>query len=142
MTRRMALIGLVLIALAAGFTVDVFVENSQRFDVDVLGRTFTVSPGWLVVSGIVALAVFVVGVRLVMVGTRRRRRRRAVLRDAESAAHERDQLARQLAAEREQKEAAAVTVVTGRSSEDAARSAVDPPDAADSPADAVTNAAD
>src|SRR5262245_16424690 len=113
----MALIGLVLIALAAGFAVDVFVENSQQLDVDVLGRTFSVTPGWMVVSGIVALAAFFIGARLVMVGVQRRRRRRSVLRDAESAARERDQLARQLAAEREQKEAAAVTVVTGGSSD-------------------------
>jgi hypothetical protein len=135
MTRRVALIGLVLIAVGVGFTVDVFVENSQRVDVEVLGRTFSVSPGWIVVSGIVALAVFVIGVRLVTVGTRRRWRRKSVLRDAESAARERDQLARQLAAEREQKEAAAVTVVTGSSDNTA-------PSAADSPTDAVTSAAE
>ena len=135
----MALIGLVLIALAAGFTVDVFVENSRNFDVDVLGRTFGVSPGWLVVTGIVALAVFVVGVRLVTAGTRRRRRRKSVLRDAESATRERDQLARQLAAEREQKEAGAVTVVTAGSTDNTAPSAVD---AGESRTDAVTTAAE
>jgi hypothetical protein len=134
MTRDMALIGLVLIVLAAGFTVDVFVENSQRFDVDVLGRTFSVSPGWLVVSGIVALALFVVGVRLVMVGTRRRRRRKAVLRDAKSAARERDQLARQLAAEREQNEGAAVTASQSDNTAPGAGDVVAPP------TDAVTTA--
>jgi hypothetical protein len=135
----MALIGLVLIALAAGFTVDVFVENSQRFDVDVLGRTFSVTPGWMVVSGIVVLAVVVIGARLVAVGNRRRRHRKSVIRDAESAARERDQLARQLAAEREQKEAAAVTVVTGTASDIEAPRTVD---AAESSADAVTSAAE
>jgi hypothetical protein len=139
MTRRMALIGLVLIALAAGFTVDVFVENSQQFDVDVLGRTFSVSPGWLVVSGIVALVVFAVGARLLMVGAQRRRRRKTVLRSAESAARERDQLARQLAAEREQKDATPVTVLTGGTSENAVPGTVDPGDA---PAGAVTSAAE
>jgi hypothetical protein len=139
MTRRMAFIGLVLIALAAGFTADVFVENSQSLDVDVLGRTFSVGPGWIVVSGIVAVAVFVIGARLVMVGVQRRRRRKAVLRDAQSAARERDQLARQLAAEREQKDAAAVTVVTGGPSDNAAPSSGD---AGESPAGAVSSAAE
>jgi hypothetical protein len=134
----MALIGLVLIALAAGFTVDVFVENSQHFDVDVLGRTFSVSPGWIVVSGIVALAVFLVGARLLMVGVQRRRRRKSVLRSAEAAARERDQLAKQLAAEREQKEAGAVTVVTERPSDNVVPSGA----GGDTPADAVTTAAE
>jgi flagellar biosynthesis/type III secretory pathway M-ring protein FliF/YscJ len=106
----MAVIGLILIALAVGFTVDVFVENSQSLDVDVLGRTFSVSPGWIVVGGIVALALFVIGMRLVMLGLRRRRRRTSRLREAESAARERDQLAQQLAAEREHKEVIAEPV--------------------------------
>jgi hypothetical protein len=130
----MALIGLVLIALATGFAVDVFVENSQRVDVDVLGRTFSVTPGWLVISGVAALAVLLIGVRLVAVGSRRRRHRKSVLRDAESAARERDQLARQLAAEREQKEAA--TVVTGNASDGDAPSAVD---AGGAPAEAMSS---
>jgi hypothetical protein len=97
----MMLVGLLLIAVAVGFTIDVFVENTASLDVDVLGRTFVVSPGWLVVAGIVALAAFLVGARLVAVGIARARRRRAALRDAQRAAEERDQLAQQLAAERE-----------------------------------------
>ena len=95
------LIGLLLIGVAAGFTVDVFVQNAHDVDVDVLGRTFTVGPGWIVIAGIVALATFLVGARLVALGTRRARRRRSILRGAESAARERDQLTQQLAAERE-----------------------------------------
>src|SRR5262245_21225258 len=134
----MALIGLVLIALAVGFTVDVFVENSQSLDVDVLGRTFSVTPGWIVVAGIVALALFVVGARFVAVGVRRYRRRKSALREAESAARERDQLARQLAAEREQKETGAATVVTGGSSDNAPSEV----DGSASPSDAVTTAAE
>jgi hypothetical protein len=106
MTRHMVFIGLALVALAVGFTVDVFVENSQSLDVDVLGRTFTVSPGWIVVAGIVALALAAVGARLIAVGVRRRRRRRAVLREAETAARDRDRLAEQLAAERDRNEPA------------------------------------
>jgi type VI protein secretion system component VasK len=104
------LIGLLLIAVAAGFTVDVFLQNAHDVDVDVLGRTFTVGPGWIVIAGIVALATFIVGARLVALGTRRARRRRSILRSAESAARERDQLTQQLAAERERKDEDAATV--------------------------------
>jgi len=129
----MAFIGLVLIALAAGFTVDVFVENSQSFDVDVLGRTFTVTPGWIVVAGIVALALFVVGARFVALGLRRYRRRKSALREAESAARDRDRLAQQLAAERERNEPA----VGVRKQE-----VVVPAESAEEPADAVPTAAD
>jgi hypothetical protein len=97
------LIGLLLIAVAAGFTVDVFVENSHHLDVDVLGRTFTVTPGWIVIAGVVALAIFAVGASLLTRGIRKVRRRKYVMRRAESAQRERDQLARQLADERERR---------------------------------------
>ena len=121
----MAFIGLALIALAVGFTVDVFVENSQSLDVDVLGRTFSVTPGWIVVAGIIALALFVVGARLVALGVRRHRRRKSALREGESAARDRDRLAEQLA-ERERKEE---VVVPGKA-------------AAEDSVDAVSTAAD
>ena len=106
----MILIGLLLIGVAAGFTVDVFLENAHDVDVDVLGHTFTVTPGWIVVAGIVALATFVIGARLVALGTRRARRRRYMLRSAASAARERDQLTQQLAAERVRADEEAATV--------------------------------
>jgi hypothetical protein len=96
----MVLVGLLLIAVAAGFTIDVFAQNTADIDVDVLGRTFSVSPGWLVVAGAVALAALLVGVRLVGFGIRRVRARRSALRSAQLAAQERDQLARQLVVER------------------------------------------
>jgi hypothetical protein len=98
------LIGLLLIGAAGVFTADVFVENAHAVDVDVLGHTFTAAPGWIVVAGIVALATFMIGARLCVVGTRRARRRRSLLRSAESAARERDQLTQQLAVERERKD--------------------------------------
>lgn len=104
----MVLIGLLLIGAAAGFTVDVFLQNAHDIDVDVLGRTFTVGPGWIVIAGIVAFAIFMIGARLVARGTRRARRRRSILRGAESAARERDQLTQQLAAERKDEDAATV----------------------------------
>ena len=104
----MVLIGLLLIGVAAGFTVDVFLQNAHDVDVIVLGRTFTVGPGWIVVAGIVALASFVIGARLVALGIRRARRRRSMLRDAAAAARERDRLTQQLAAEREREDAGTV----------------------------------
>ena len=104
----MVLIGLLLIGVAAGFTVDVFLQNAHDVDVDVLGHTFTVGPGWIVIAGIVALATFMIGARLFALGTRRARRRRSILRGAESAARERDQLAQQLAAERTEQDAATI----------------------------------
>jgi flagellar biosynthesis/type III secretory pathway M-ring protein FliF/YscJ len=119
------LIGLFLIAIAAGFTIDVFVQNSHDVDVDVLGRTFTVSPGWIVIAGIVALATFLIGARLVARGVRRLRRRRSALHSAESAARERDQLAQQLAAERERSDDDAASVEASRSPAEAAPNSVD-----------------
>jgi hypothetical protein len=99
----MIIIGVLLIAAAAGFAIDVFVENSATIDVDVLGRTFTVDPGWLVVAGVVACAVLFAGVRLIGFGLARRHARRETLRDAQRAARERDQLARQLEVERSER---------------------------------------
>jgi hypothetical protein len=100
-TVLMVLIGLLLIAVAAGFAADVIVKNAHKIDVEVLGRTFHVRMGWLFVAGMLALAVFMIGVSLVVRGVRASRRRKSMLREAEWAARERDQLAQQLAAERE-----------------------------------------
>jgi dolichyl-phosphate-mannose--protein O-mannosyl transferase len=95
-SRSVRLIGLFLIAVAAGFTADVFLQNAHDVDVDVLGHTFAVSPGWVVVAGILALATFIIGARLLALGVRRTRRRKSVLR--------------QLAAEREHKDETAQPV--------------------------------
>ena len=86
----MVLVGLLLIAAAAGFTIDVFAQNTASVDVDVLGRTFAVNPGWLVVAGAVAVAILLVGARLVVAGVARSRGRRAALRTAQRATRERD----------------------------------------------------
>jgi FtsZ-interacting cell division protein ZipA len=102
----MVLIGLVLVAAAVGFTIDVFVQNTASIDVDVLGRTFVVRPGWLVVAGLVAVVVLLIGVRLVVGGLARSRRRRTELRTARVAARERDSLAEQLEVERAERELA------------------------------------
>jgi hypothetical protein len=98
------ILGLLLVAAAAGFTIDVFVQNATSMDVDVLGRTFVVTPGWLVIAGIGALVVFIVGARLVFIGVARARRRRTALRMGRNAAQERDRLAQQLAVERADRE--------------------------------------
>ena len=105
----MVLVGLLLIAAAAGFTIDVFAQNTSSVDVDVLGRTFAVNPGWLVVAGAVAVAILLVGARLVVAGVARSRGRRAALRTAQRATRERDQLAQQLAVERAEREGQQVT---------------------------------
>jgi hypothetical protein len=102
----MVLVGLLLVAAAVGFTIDVFVQNEASIDVDVLGRTFVVRPGWLVVAGLVAAVVLLVGARLVVGGLARSRRRRKELRAARVAAHERDRLAQQLEVERAERELA------------------------------------
>jgi hypothetical protein len=98
------ILGLLLVAAAAGFTIDVFVQNTTSIGVDLLGRTFVVSPGWLVIAGIGALVVFIVGARLVFIGVARARHRRTALRMAGKAAQERDRLAEQLAVERADRE--------------------------------------
>src|SRR5258708_7652648 len=87
-------------AVAAGFTVDVFVQNTKSVDVDGLGRTFVVGPGWLVVAGITAPLVFLIGARVVGAGVARARGRGTALRSAQRAGKERDLLAEQLATER------------------------------------------
>jgi hypothetical protein len=78
----------------------VFLQNSDGVDLDVLGRSMTIRPGWIVVAGIAALALFILGARLVALGVGRARRHKSMLRDAEVAARERDHLAQQLAAQR------------------------------------------
>ena len=127
----MVLVGLLLIAVAAGFTIDVFAENTANIDVDVLGRTFSVSPGWLVVAGAVALAALLLGVRIVGFGIRRVRARRSALRSAQLAAQERDQLARQLVVERAEHGRDATTGTTGEVDRTAPETRPDPtaPDA-------------
>ena len=98
----MVLLGLLLIAIAIAFTADVFLENSHPINAKVLGHSYSVRPGWVVVGGVVAVVVFIVGARVITRGAGRARRRKSILREAEGAARERDELAQQLAAQREQ----------------------------------------
>jgi len=94
------LLGVVLVAAAIGVTVDIFVQNTEQFDLDAFGRTFAVTPGWLVVTGIAVVVVFLIGARLIALGVARARRRRRALRTGLAASQERDRLAQQLADER------------------------------------------
>jgi hypothetical protein len=121
----MVLIGLFLVVVAAGFTADVFLENHHHVDMDVLGRTVTVTPGWIVLAGIIALAVFVIGARLLALGVRRARHRKAALRSAESATRERDELVQQLTAEREAREEITRSVAPSQHPVDVTSSSID-----------------
>jgi hypothetical protein len=94
------ILGLLLVAIAAGFAVDVFVENTNDFDIDVLGRTFTVAPGWLLAAGAAASLLAILGFLLIGNGMTRARGRR---RQLKSTSRERDELARTLEAERAQR---------------------------------------
>ena len=114
----MVVIGVVLMAAAIGFSIDVFVQNTTDIDIDVFGRTFVVAPGWLVVAGIVAVVAFLVGVRLVAAGVTRARGRRRALRAAVGATQERDRLAEQLVVERAEREHAARETIPSPAAQD------------------------
>ena len=100
----MFILGIVIALLAAGFVVDVVVQNTATISAHALGRTFTISPGWLVVVGVIAGAVCVVGLMMTLDGIRQaqaRRRRVAQTQEAAGALQaERDRLAAELEAER------------------------------------------
>ncbi len=80
----MVLIGLVLLAAAAVFGIDIAAQNLASLDVDLFGQTFATTPA----------AVF--GLMMVRDGTIRLRRRRATVRET---AAERDRLAAAYVAE-------------------------------------------
>ena len=86
----MALIGLVLLAAAAAFGIDVAAQNFFDLDVEVFGRTFATSPSAVFVAGVVTGLVGVAGVFLLTDGIRRRRRIRGERR---ATVAERDRLA-------------------------------------------------
>ena len=100
----MFILGIVVALVAAGFVVDVVSQNTTTISVHSLGRTFTISPGWLVVVGVIAGAVGVVGLMMAIDGARRARARRLMITHTQQAAGaleaERDRLAAELEAER------------------------------------------
>jgi hypothetical protein len=100
----MFILGIVIALLAAGFVVDVVVQNTTTISAHALSRTFTISPGWLVVVGAIAGAVCVVGLMMTLDGIRQARARRRRIAQTQEAAGalqaERDRLAAELEAER------------------------------------------
>jgi hypothetical protein len=81
-TSCVVLLGLIVAAVAVGFVVDVVLENTDNIDVVVLGRTFEVRPGLVVVAGVATAVVLAIGFRLARIGVRRLRKRRVTLREA------------------------------------------------------------
>lgn len=61
----MVILGFLLIAAAAAAATILIVQNTGRMSVHALGHSWTVSASWLVVAGLVLLAVAVVGVAAV-----------------------------------------------------------------------------
>jgi hypothetical protein len=120
----MLVLGIVLIAAAAGVSIDLVLKNTSTMDVSAFGQSFSTSPGWLFVAGLAAGVVGVLGVLLVGAGMAGARKRRAALKDlrqthgsAEQLQAERDRLAAELEAERrrhaETVDVTDVTDVTG-----------------------------
>lgn len=76
----MVILGFLLIAAAAAAATILIVQNTADVQIHTLGHTWTVSAAWLVVAGLVLLAVAVIGVAAVRrSGTRRGRRERVAL---------------------------------------------------------------
>jgi hypothetical protein len=100
----MAVVGLILFLAAGGLTLDVVVQNTSSINVNALGQTFTLSPGWLFVTGLVAGAVALLAVTMMVGGLARSHRRRVVLAETRGTVQdlqaERDQLAGDLYHER------------------------------------------
>jgi hypothetical protein len=100
----MAVLGLILLLAAGGLTLDVVLQNSRSVNVNALGQTFALSPGWVFVAGVVAGAVALLAVTMIAGGLGRSHRRRGALAEARNSAQvlqaERDQLAGDLYHER------------------------------------------
>ncbi len=93
----MAVLGLILLLAAGGLTLDVVIQNTSSINVNALGQTFTLSPGWLFIAGLVAGAVGLLAVTMIVGGLARSHRRRVVLAETRGSVQdlqaERDQLA-------------------------------------------------
>src|SRR2546423_361615 len=92
----MALIGLVLLAAAATFGIDLAAQNFVDIDIDAFGRTYGTNVSAVFVAGVVTGLVATIGTLMIVDGVRRRRRVRG---EARQAAAERDRLAAAYAAE-------------------------------------------
>ena len=105
----MVVLGVLLLAAAAGLAVDVLVQNTAAINVDALGQTWSLSPGWLLMVGAAVGVCVAVAVALIALGVARGSRRRHDLRkyhrSTESLQAERDRLASELERERVSKQA-------------------------------------
>lgn len=100
----MAILGLILLLAATGLTLDVVFQNTSSISVDALGQTFTLSPGWIFLAGVITAAVGVLGMTLLFSGMSRARRRRLALAKSRGTSQDmqadRDRLAAELDHER------------------------------------------
>jgi hypothetical protein len=123
----MAVLGLILLLAAGGLTLDVVIQNTSSINVNALGQTFTLSPGWLFIAGLVAGAVGLLAVTMIVGGLGRSHRRRVVLAEARGSIQdlqaERDQLAGDLYHERSARTSTPEGRVDGQ---EAAPATVDP----------------
>lgn len=98
----MVLIGLVLLAAAAAFGIDIAAQNRFDIDVEVFGQTFASTPAAVFVAGAVTGMAAALAVFLLRDGMGRTRRRRATVRETTA---ERDRLAAAYAAEHSEERA-------------------------------------
>gem|GEM_PF-6861384 len=73
--------GLVLVLAAAAFVADLVLENGGHVSINLLGWSFTTRVWVVALSGVVAMAVLILGVQLVARGVPLHRRRRRELRE-------------------------------------------------------------
>src|SRR4051812_21635099 len=89
----MVLLGLLLILVAAGAVIEGSLnDTANTLPIDVMDRTFNLSPFELFIAGAATAAVFVIGLLMVMAGMRRSTVKRRKLREARLA--ERDRVSR------------------------------------------------
>jgi hypothetical protein len=100
----MAVLGILVLLAAVGVSLDVLWENTTAMDIDALGRTFSLSPGWLFVIGVAVGVVGLLGLVMFLGGLGRARQRRLAVKEshgeAAELAGERDRLAKELEKER------------------------------------------
>jgi len=104
----MTAIGLIILLVAAGLTVDIILENTKTLDASLIGQTLTgVNIGGFFIAGVIVGAAALLGLSLFIAGLRRARtkarERKHLVRENRGVgevAAERDQLAAQLEAER------------------------------------------
>jgi uncharacterized membrane protein YedE/YeeE len=80
----MLALGLILLIVAGGISVDIVLKNAASMDVSAFGQTISTTPGGLFVAGVVAGMVGVLGALMLTGGLARAGQRRAASRDLEA----------------------------------------------------------